>query len=154
MRTKALVAGLSLVAVLAWSIVPAAVAKEPSVYTGIVKGVAVGGYDPVAYFTEGKPVVGNPAITHEHAGAIWRFASEASRAAFKADPAKYAPQYGGYCAYGAARGYKAPIDPTAWRIVDGKLYLNYSHAVQRQWLADIPGYIRKADENWPTLRDK
>ncbi len=154
MRTKALVAGLSLVAVLAWSIVPAAVAKEPSVYTGIVKGVAVGGYDPVAYFTEGKPVVGNPAITHEHAGAIWRFASEASRAAFKADPAKYAPQYGGYCAYAVSQGYTAKGDPNAWSIVGGKLYINYDQSVKRKWDKRQQTYIADGDANWPKVLAK
>ena len=117
-------------------------------------GVAVGGYDVVAYFANGVPQRGRPEFSARHEGATYRFASAANLETFRADPQKYAPQYGVYCAYGAARGYKAPIDPAAWRIVDGKLYLNYSHAVQRQWLADIPGYIRKADENWPTLRDK
>ncbi len=116
--------------------------------------VAVGGYDVVAYFASGAPQRGLPQFAARHDGATYRFASAANLKTFRADPQKYLPQYGGYCAYGAASGYKAPIDPTAWRIVDGKLYLNYSHAVQRQWLADIPGYIRKADENWPKLRDK
>ena len=82
------------------------------------------------------------------------FASAASRDAFRAAPAKYAPQYGGYCAYGMASGYKAPIEPDAWTIVEGKLYLNYNLSVRSRWSADIPGYIGKADANWPTVRSK
>ena len=117
-------------------------------------GLALQGYDPVAYFTEHKPVRGNPELTASHAGAIYRFASPAHREAFLAAPAKYAPQYGGYCAYGVAGGYKAPIEPEAWSVVEGKLYLNYSQSVRRRWVSDIPGYVRKADANWPAVRGK
>lgn len=117
-------------------------------------GLALQGYDPVAYFTERKPVAGKPEFTATHEGAIYRFSSAANRDAFAAAPAKYAPQYGGYCAFGAAEGYKAPIEPDAWTVVDGKLYLNYSQSVRRRWSSDIPGYIRKADQNWPALRAK
>lgn len=117
-------------------------------------GLALKGYDPVAYFTEGKPVQGKPEFTARHEGATYRFASAANRDAFLAGPAKYAPQYGGYCAYGMASGYKAPIEPDAWTIVDGKLYLNYSQSVRDRWSSDIPGFIRKADANWPSVRSK
>jgi YHS domain-containing protein len=117
-------------------------------------GLALKGYDPVAYFAEGKPALGNPEFTARHEGATYRFASAASRDAFLAAPAKYAPQYGGYCAFGMASGYKAPIEPDAWTIVDGKLYLNYNQSVRGRWSSDIPGYIRKADANWPTVRSK
>jgi hypothetical protein len=117
-------------------------------------GVALKGYDPVAYFTEGKPVRGKPEFTARHDGATYRFASAASRDAFVAAPAKYAPQYGGYCAYGMAAGYKAPIEPDAWTVVDGKLYLNYNQSVRSRWASDVPGYVRKADANWPTVRSK
>jgi YHS domain-containing protein len=117
-------------------------------------GVALKGYDPVAYFTEGKPVRGKPEFTARHDGATYRFASAASRDAFVAAPAKYAPQYGGYCAYGMAAGYKAPIEPDAWTVVDGKLYLNYNQSVRSRWASDVPGYVRKADANWPTVRTK
>jgi hypothetical protein len=120
-------------------------------FTDIVKGVAVGGYDPVAYFTEGKPVKGSPAITANHEGAVWRFASAENRAAFLADPAKHKPQYGGHCAWAAAEGYLAKGDPNHWRIVDGKLYLNYDAGIQRRWSADIPGFVRKGDANWPRI---
>jgi hypothetical protein len=117
-------------------------------------GVAIQGFDPVAYFTDGRPVPGSPSLTHAWNGATWRFASAANRERFAADPAAYAPQYGGFCAYGAAKGYKAPIDPAAWRVVDGKLYLNYSTGVRRTWLADVPGHVRAADANWVTLQAK
>jgi YHS domain-containing protein len=130
---------------------PISAAPKPAVYTGLVRGVAVGGYDPVAYFTEGKPVPGLKEITLEHQGVTWRFASEANRDAFRADPAKYAPQYGGYCAWAVSEGYTAKGDPNAWRIVDGKLYLNYDASVQRTWEKNITGHIAKGDANWPKL---
>jgi YHS domain-containing protein len=117
-------------------------------------GLALKGYDPVAYFTEKKPVRGKSEFTARHEGATYRFASAANRDAFAAEPGKYAPQYGGYCAFGVASGYKAPIEPDAWTVVEGKLYLNYSQSVRRQWSGDIPGYLRKADANWPTVRSK
>jgi YHS domain-containing protein len=117
-------------------------------------GLALKGYDPVAYFAEGRPVPGKPEFTARHEGATYRFASAASRDAFRAAPAKYAPQYGGYCAFGMASGYKAPIEPEAWTIVEGKLYLNYNLSVRSRWSADIPGFIRKADANWRTVRSK
>jgi YHS domain-containing protein len=117
-------------------------------------GLALKGYDPVAYFTEGKPVRGTPEFTATHEGATYRFASAANRDAFAAAPAKYAPQYGGYCAFGMASGYKAPIEPDAWTVVDGKLYLNYNQSVRSRWSTDVPGYVRKADANWPTVRSK
>ncbi len=129
-------------------------AKEPVVFTGIVKGVAAGGYDPVAYFTEKTPVAGKSDIIHEHDGAIWRFASAANRDAFKAEPAKYAPQYGGYCAWAVSQGYTAKGDPRVWSVVDGKLYLNYDKGVQLNWEKDKSGHIKKADANWPKVLGK
>jgi YHS domain-containing protein len=114
-------------------------------------GAALRGYDPVAYFDENKPVKGLPAHKAEHKGSTFHFASKANRDAFAADPAKYAPQYGGFCAFGTAGGYKAAIDPAAFTVVAGKLYLNYDRDVQRQWSKDIPGFIRKADRNWPAV---
>jgi YHS domain-containing protein len=117
-------------------------------------GLALKGYDPVAYFSEKKPVRGKPEFTVRHEEATYRFASAANRDAFAAAPAKYAPQYGGYCAFGMASGYKAPIEPDAWTVVEGKLYLNYNQSVRRQWSSDVPGYVRKADANWPTVRSK
>ena len=114
-------------------------------------GAAIRGYDPVAYFTQSQPVRGSPAHTAEFRGSTFRFASQANRDAFAANPAKYAPQYNGFCAFGVAGGYKASIDPAAFTIVDNKLYLNYNSAVQKQWRADVPGFVTRADRNWPAV---
>jgi len=115
------------------------------------RGIAIKGYDPIAYFTAGKPTKGDKAFSHEWNGAMWRFASAENLAAFKADPERHAPQFGGYCAWAVAQGYTAGIDPDAWKIVDGKLYLNYSLDVQKKWVKDIPGHISAAEANWPKL---
>ena len=141
---------VALAAVALLQIAPATAAAPP-IYTGIVKGVAVGGYDPVAYFTDGKPVKGSKDLTTEYEGVTWRFASAANRDAFKANPAKYAPQYGGYCAYAVAKGSTAKGDPQAWTIHDGKLYLNFDKRVRATWAKDIPGNVKKADANWPAV---
>ncbi len=117
-------------------------------------GVAIDGYDPVAYFVDGKPVRGLPEFEHSWNGARYRFATVANRDRFASRPESFAPQYGGFCAWAVSRGYTADIDPAAWSIVDGKLYLNYSIRVQRTWEGDAPGNIRKADANWPALRGK
>jgi len=114
-------------------------------------GTAIDGTDPVAYFTEGRPVEGKSSITHEWNGAKWQFSSEENRAEFIANPEKYAPQYGGYCAWAVSQGYTASTDPEAWKIVDGKLYLNYSKSVQRRWEQNIPGNISSGDKNWPKV---
>ena len=143
----ALGGGLALGAVAA---VTVPVVARAAVFTD--DGLAVKGYDPVAYFTDGKPVRGDEAFSTEHGGATYRFASQANLDAFSADPERYLPQYGGYCAWAVAQGYKAPIVPEAWSVVDGKLYLNASLGVQSRWQRDIPGFIQKADENWPNVR--
>lgn len=117
-------------------------------------GLAIHGYDPVAYFIEGKAVEGKADVTAAHDGATYRFATAEHRSQFLADPEKYLPQYGGYCAYGTSVGKKFNGDPTAWRIVDSKLYLNLSADVQRKWLEDVPGRISEADKNWPGIADK
>ena len=129
-------------------------AAQPETYVGIVKGVAVGGYDPVAYFTEKTPQKGVSALTAEYAGATWHFATEANRQAFLKEPARYAPQYGGYCAWAVSQGYTAKGDPSAWTIVDGKLYLNYDKGVQANWEKSKPANISKADANWPKVLAK
>jgi YHS domain-containing protein len=128
-----------------------AAAQTSPVFTGIIKGVAVGGYDPVAYFTDKKPVRGNPSISLEHGGAKYHFASEANRQTFQNDPAKYAPQYGGYCAWAIAEGYTAPGDPNYWTIHGGKLFLNYNRSVRANWEMDIPGFLAKSEVNWPKV---
>ncbi len=112
-------------------------------------GVAINGYDPVAYFMQSEPVEGMAEFGFDWNGATWRFASAANRAAFATDPAAYAPRYGGYCAYAVSQGYTATTDPDAWTVHDGKLYLNYSRRVRRIWLRDIPGHVAAADANWP-----
>ncbi len=114
-------------------------------------GLAIGGYDPVAYFTQGRARRGANMHYLDWADSRWLFLSAAHRDAFAADPERYAPRYGGWCAYGMANGYKAPIDAEAWSIVDGRLYLNYSKSIRRTWLDDVPGFLAKADANWPTV---
>ena len=126
-----------------------AVADEPVNKT--LFGTAVKGYDVVAYFTDGKPVEGSSDHEVEWNGATWRFASAQHKNLFAKEPAKYAPQYGGFCAFGVSRGYAVGIDPEAWKVVGGKLYLNYNRDVQTEWVKDIPGYIAKADANWPKI---
>jgi YHS domain-containing protein len=115
-------------------------------------GLAIDGYDPVAYFTEQKPVKGSSEFRTDHHGSIFQFMSAAHREAFVADPSKYVPQYGGYCAYGMAKGYKATIDPAAFTVIHGQLYLNYSETIRSRWVTDIQGYIQKADTNWPEVQ--
>jgi len=118
------------------------------------EGVALKAYDVVAYFTEGKALHGTKEFQHVWMGAKWRFSSAANRDLFAANPGKYAPQYGGYCAYGLSEGHKAPTDPTVWKIVDGKLYLNYNAEIGKQWRQDIPGRIARADKNWPKVSNE
>lgn len=125
-------------------------AVEP-VNKSLIGDVAIKGYDPVAYFADGKPAKGSKEFEHEWMDATWRFATAANRDAFAKSPEKYAPQYGGYCAYGVSRGYAVGVDPTAWKIVNGKLYLNYNHDVQKEWNKDPAGHIVKADANWPEV---
>ncbi len=115
---------------------------------------AIKGYDPVAYFTESKPVLGNVEFTYTWKDANWYFASAENREKFKAAPEKYAPQYGGYCAYGVAKGYAVKIEPEAWEIVGGKLYLNYNLKVQEDWQAQKQTYITTANQNWPQVLKK
>jgi len=116
------------------------------------QGLAIKGFDPVAFHKDGKPVVGSSKYELKWKGAKWRFASAEHRDVFKAAPDKYAPQYGGYCAWAVSQGTTAGVDPkNAWKIVEDKLYLNYSVDIQKKWAGDIPGYIKKADANWPDV---
>ncbi|MCG8455992.1 MAG: YHS domain-containing protein [Holophagales bacterium] len=149
--TLAAVLAIALLAIALFWAAPAG-AVEP-VATGRFDDVAVRGYDTVAYFTEGRAVEGSRELTHRYLGAQWRFASAENRDRFAADPEAYAPRYGGYCAWAVAQGKTARIDPRAWKIVDGKLYLNYSPKIQKRWEEDIEGNIRAADESWPGLVD-
>ena len=124
-----------------------AFAATPPVYAS--DGVAINGFDPVAYFTQGAPVAGDPGITVDWEGALLRFASAENKAMFEAEPEKFVPQYGGYCAYAVSKGATAPTDPEAWTVHNGLLYLNFSTDVRSIWRQDIDGNIAKADENWP-----
>lgn len=125
--------------------------SPPLVDTTTTPGIAVSGYDAVAYFTQSKPVEGNAKFSLRYKNVEWRFSSMANRDAFAAAPEKYAPQYGGHCAWAVAGGYTAKGDPLAWKIRDGRLYLNYDLSIQKQWEEDIPGNISKGDVNWSKL---
>jgi hypothetical protein len=117
-----------------------------------VNDIAIKGYDTVAYFTDKKPVMGSEKFSATYKNAIFHFATAEHRDMFKADAAKYAPQYGGYCAMGVAMNLKFDTDPTAWRIVENKLYLNLNKDVQKAWLSKIPANIQTAETNWPELK--
>jgi YHS domain-containing protein len=125
-----------------------AYADNPAVSTDDT-GHAIRGYDAVAYFTDGQAQPGLAAYSHDWKGAVWLFASAAHRDAFKADPARYAPQFGGYCAYAITKGHALEARPEIWSIVDGKLYLNLGPGAQTKWQADVPGNIARAVNNWP-----
>ncbi len=112
-------------------------------------GVAINGTDPVAYFSEGKPVEGSADFATEWMGATWQFSSAENRDLFVAAPEEYAPQYGGYCAFAVSQGYTASTVPEAWTIENGKLYLNFSLGVRERWRRDMDDLIARADENWP-----
>jgi YHS domain-containing protein len=124
--------------------------QSPEVFTN--DEGAIQGYDPVAYFKEGKPVKGKKEFSTLWNGAQWSFSSKQNLEAFKSNPAKYAPQYGGYCAYGTSEGHKSPTQPDAFTIVNDKLYLNYNKDVKVMWSKDQKERIQKADENWPALK--
>ena len=115
------------------------------------ENIAILGYDSVAYFTESRPVAGSPDFEHVWQDAIWRFSSAKHRGLFAGDPIRYAPRYGGFCAGAMARGFKRPVDPQAWVIVDDKLYLNYAKRVAQEFAADAENQIPKADANWKRL---
>lgn len=125
--------------------------KDAPIETGFFNNDAIYGYDPVAYFTDNHPVKGNDKYQTQWRGATWSFTSEEHKALFDSDPAKYAPQYGGHCAYALANGDLAGIDEEAFSIVDGKLYLNYSKRVKVDWQKDQAAYIQKADRLYPQL---
>lgn len=148
MRTLFLAAALAAAALSA----PApAHADERPVYTAPLSNLGAGGYDVVAYFTDNRPVRGAPQFRVTHNGVEYRFSSAEHQAAFERNPTRYLPQYGGYCAWAVSQGYTASANPRNWRIVDGRLYLNYNTEVQRRWEQDINGHIRSADANWPRV---
>lgn len=118
------------------------------------EGLALGGYDAVSYFSDGGPVAGSPAFEYRWNGAVWRFASVDARDRFVANPAAFAPQFGGYCAWAVSQNYIAPGDPKVWRIVDGRLYLNYNLRAKQLWEADLAVAIERGEANWPTVLEK
>lgn len=124
-------------------------AAKPQIFS--TSAGAIEGYDPVAYFIEGKPRQGSDAFSFIWSNATFKFSSAENLAMFKADPEKYAPQYGGYCAYAVSLGATASTVPEAWTIVAGKLYLNFSLGVKNRWSKDIPGRIAAADSHWPAV---
>lgn len=111
-------------------------------------GAAIRGYDPVGYHLESRPVKGQAEFSYTYNNAVWQFASRENLELFRDDPEKYAPAYGGYCAYAMSKGFVVSTDPDAWTIDNDKLYLNYSLGVRKTWLKDVPGYVQKADVNW------
>ncbi|MEI9887112.1 MAG: YHS domain-containing (seleno)protein [Rhizomicrobium sp.] len=131
-----------------------AFARQPEIYTGLFSSLGAGGYDVVAYFTQKKPVEGSATFATEYKGATWRFVSAANRDAFVKNPTAYAPQYGGYCAWAVSQNYTAAGDPNVWKIVNGKLYLNYNTEVQTMWNAGLAKHIADGDRNWPSVLDK
>ncbi|MFM2606707.1 YHS domain-containing (seleno)protein [Vibrio chagasii] len=114
--------------------------------------LAIKGYDPVAYFDSKGPVKGTPEFTATYKNAIYQFVSSENRDQFREDPQAYAPQYGGYCAFGVAMGKKFETDPLAWKVEDGKLYLNLDKSVQKRWLENTQEFIQDANNNWTTIK--
>jgi YHS domain-containing protein len=127
---------------------------KPPVYSEFRSKLALDGYDPVAYFKSGKATKGSASHASSWNSASWHFASADNKAAFDANPQAYAPQFGGYCAWAVSEGYTAKGDPSIWRIVGGKLYVNYNASVQRNWEKDVPGHIAKGEKNWPKVLSK
>lgn len=153
MKLKTIVSG-HLIAIIALAASLAVAGQNKNKAEPINKGsdgVAIKGFDAVAYFTTGKPIKGSPQFQHEWMGAKWHFVNAANRDQFAKSPERYAPQYGGYCAWAVSNDYVYDADPEIWKIVDGKLYLNYNRFARFRWEQDIPGRIKKADENWPKL---
>ncbi|MEM0921687.1 MAG: YHS domain-containing (seleno)protein [Pseudomonadota bacterium] len=124
--------------------------RKPEVWTDLY-GVALKGYDPVAYHLAGEAVLGDPALELEWKGAKWHFANAANRTRFQADPERWAPQYGGYCAWAIVEDRFAPINPEIFKVVDGKLYLNLNMRVHNLWLEKMDSFITQADEKWPDV---
>ena len=155
-RELLLLLGLAAMAVvlLNHNVVRAQQSVKPLVFTEFRSKLALDGYDAVTYFKTGQPAKGSALHTVAWNGATWHFASAENKAAFEAGPQAYAPQYGGYCAWAVSEGDTAKGDPGIWRIVDGKLYLNYNASVQKSWERNIPGHIAKGDKNWPKVLNK
>lgn len=128
--------------------------KTQTSETFVVNGKAIGGYDPVSFFKEASAVEGFDSLAYTYNDAQWFFSSRENLEAFKDMPEQYAPQYGGYCAYGTAEGHKAPTEVDTWTIVNDKLYFNYNQEVKSLWSKDQPGMIEKANKQWPLIKDQ
>ena len=139
-------------AVIVFAVMEHVHAQKAEVYSP--GGKAIKGYDPVAFFTDSKPVMGADSLSYSWNGTTWLFSKRQNLQRFKANPEKYAPQYGGYCAYGTSQGHKAPTEIDTWTIVDDKLYFNYNQKVKEMWIKDERGLIQKADNQWPQIKDK
>lgn len=124
------------------------------IYTSLFSNKAIKGYDSVAYFTENKAIKGDKEFSLDHKGAVWLFSSQENLELFKANPEKYEPQYGGYCAYAVSKNQTASIKPELFTIHEGKLYLNYNKSINDKWLEQKESFIEDADKNWPQLLDK
>ena len=148
-KAKSFLGGIALSVALATSALAAGVDINAS-----STGLAMQGYDPVAYFNAGEPTKGSYKVTSSFDDATYWFATEENKALFEANPEAYIPAYGGYCAFGAAMGFKFDGDPNQRKIVDDVLYLNLSKDIQERWAQDIPGFIEKADVNWDNIEDK
>lgn len=138
-------------ALIIWFVVSAGLAIGQTSYFNS-NGVAINGYDPVAYFTDNAAVEGSKEFTYSWEGTEWHFKNQANLNSFKANPAKYAPQYGGYCAYGVSDNHLSPTRPEAFTVLDNKLYLNYNPKVMEMWRKDTKGFIEKAEKYWPELQ--
>jgi len=143
---------LILASLLALCTVAATLAQKSEVFEK--DGIAIKGFDAVAFHTEAKALKGSDHFTYRWKDTNWLFADQANLDLFKKDPEKYAPQYGGYCAYGTADGHKAPTETDTWTVKDNKLYFNYNKKVQEMWNKNQAGYIEKADKNWVEIKDK
>ena len=139
-----------IIAVLALFTIVQAKAQKAEIFAP--GGKAIKGYDPVAFFKESKPVKGADSLNYTWKEATWLFSNRQNLEAFKADPDKYAPQYGGYCAYGLSQGHKAPTQTDTWTVVNDKLYFNYNSKVKELWTKDQPALIKTADEKWPEIK--
>ena len=116
-------------------------------------GIALEGYDAVAFFTQSKPVKGSASFSYNWEGAKWLFADKADLEKFRESPTKFAPQYGGYCAYGVSQGHKAPVQTDTWTILNNKLYFNYNSKVKETWVKNQSEYIDQANKKWPSVMD-
>lgn len=129
-----------------------AIDRTGGTYNSLHAGLGAKGYDVVSYFTDGEPVKGKNEFEAVHGGVTWKFASAAHRDQFAANPEKFAPQFGGFCSWGVAQGKLFDVDPErGWKVVDGKLYMNFNADIQKTWEEDIPGMVSRANANWPQL---